>query len=54
MKQQVSRPTLIAVIVIAVLAIGFIGWKVLGSQSDVQDADSVKAHDALKRKKEDK
>ncbi len=54
MKQEISKPMLIAAVVVVVLLVGFIGWKVFGSHSDTLDADTIKAHEALKARKEGK
>lgn len=47
MKQEISRPLLIAIISVAVLVLAFVGWNIFGPQS------GASAHDiaAFKAKK---
>lgn len=54
MKQEISKPMLVAAIVVVVLLVGFIGWKVFGPRSDALDAETIKQHMAMKERKEGK
>jgi hypothetical protein len=48
----VPQSAWIAAIVVIVLVLGLIGWKVFGSNSDVESKEQIQAHLLRKKKKE--
>ncbi len=53
MKQEVTPAMWVALIVIAVLILGFIGWRAFGSNGASMDQATINSHIAAKKNKQD-